>query len=279
MELNNLDIKSYRNDEKKENLNIIKSADAVKNNKNQSKDKDRKVELNRISNLNVNDNISKQIKEGDNLLNKLNNVEVNYVNKYNLNYDYNKLVKNNLNGKKDQLSCRNEKEKILQLDNKEILKNANRNYDNYANNIIENMNKLQNNEYNYNERYDLGYGLNLNLNNLNRNIKYIQDIKIPNLNIELEKALEKRNLQNKGNIMEPSSIVNLNLNLNINNNIINNVTSPNKINNEQNRVNEKSKPELNNIINSKRAVSAKSDLRNAKKDIIIDKLIKSIDNS
>jgi hypothetical protein len=96
----------------------------------------------------------------------------------------------------------------------------------------------------------------------------------------LEKALEKRNLQNKGNIMEPSSsIVNLNLNLNINNNIINNITSPNKINNEQNKVNEKSKPELNNIINSKRAVSAKSDLRNAKKDIIIDKLIKSIDNS
>jgi len=279
MELNNLDIKSYRNDEKKENLNIIKSADAVKNNKNQSKDKDRNVELNRISNLNINDNITKQVKEGDNLLNKLNNVQVNYVNKYNLNYDYNKLVKNNLNGKKDQLSCRNEKEKILQLDNKEILKNANKNNDNYANNIIENMNKLQNNEYNYNERYDLGYGLNLNLNNLNRNIKYIQDIKIPNLNIEFEKALENRNLQNKGNIMEPSSIVNLNLNLNINNNIINNVTSPNKINNEQNKVNEKSKLELNNIINSKRAVSAKSDLRNAKKDIIIDKLIKSIYNS
>jgi epoxyqueuosine reductase QueG len=115
MELNNLDIKSYRNDDKKENLNIIKSDDAVKNNKNQSKDKDRKVELNRISNLNVNDNISKQIKEGDNLLNKLNNVQVNYVNKYNLNYDYNKLVNNNLNDKKDQLSSRNEKEKILHL--------------------------------------------------------------------------------------------------------------------------------------------------------------------
>ena len=279
MELNNLDIKSYRNDEKKENLNIIKSADAVKNNKNQSKDKDRNVELNRISNLNINDNITKQVKEGDNLLNKLNNVEVNYVNKYNLNYDYNKLVNNNLNDKKDQLSSRNEKEKILHLINNEILKNENKNNDNYANKIIENMNKLQNNEYNYNERYDLGYGLNLNLNNLNRNIKYIQDIKIPNLNIEFEKALENRNLQNKGNIMEPSSIVNLNLNLNINNNIINNITSPNKINNEQNKVNEKSKPELNNIINSKRAVSAKSDLRNAKKDIIIDKLIKSIDNS
>lgn len=273
MELNNMDIKSYRKDEKKENLNIVKGNEISKNNVNSSKEKDKRVEINRISNQNANEN-NKNIKKDEVNLNKINIAQGNYANKYNLNYDYNKLLNNKLNDRKDQLSNRNEKEKILDIVNKEILKSANSKNDNYANNIIESLNKLQNNEYNYNERYNLGNGLNLNLKNLNKNINEIQEIKIPNLNIELEKALDKKNIQNKGEAMS-SSIVNLNLNLNINNNIINNITTPNKVNNDQTNKDDKSKIEINNIINSKRAVSAKPDIRNAKKDYIIDNLIRS----
>lgn len=275
MELNSIDIKSCKKEENKEKINIIKTLDEVKNiNKNIdiSKEKDRKIEMNRSPNQNNNENINNIIKKEDNINNK-NNLQINHRNKFNLNYDYNKLIADNINEKKDQFSKRIEKEKYLDMVNKEVLKIGNKGNENYSKNIIESLSKLQNNEYNYNERYNLGNGLNLNLHNINKNSKNIQDIRIPNINIELEKAFDKKNLQNKGNMVEPSaSIVNLNLNLNINNNIINNITTPNKVYNEQNKISEKSNIDKSYIENSKRAISAKPHLRNFKKEFSMEKI-------
>ncbi len=273
MESSNTDIKINRKIEKKGIINLIKATD----NQNVSKEKEIKIEINQISSQNSNNEKNKQNKKDDNIPNLIKNAQINEANKYNLNYDYNKLLNNNLQERKDQLSDRKEKEKIFEMVNKEILKSANYKNENYTNNNIESLNKLQNKDYYYNQRYNIGNGLNLNLNNLNKNINEIQEIKLPNLNIELEKAIDKKNNQNKGNISPlSSSILNLNLNLNINNNIINNITTPNNVNNEQINIKQNSGFDVNNILNSKRAVSAKPHIKNSKKDYTIDKLIQSI---
>jgi len=157
--------------------------------------------------------------------------------------------------------------------NKEILKSGNN-----PKQILENLYNLKSNECNFNQRNNLDNGIKFNLVNINKNIKELHEMKIPNLNIELEKALDKRDIKNNNNqIDHSSSIVNLNLNLNINNNIINNITSPNKVKNDENKqLSEYLKNKINNVYNSKRAVSAKPDIRYEKKDNHGDKIKKSI---
>jgi hypothetical protein len=160
------------------------------------------------------------------------------MNRYNLNYNYNDLI---LNSNKGDTSNRN-------------VKGENR-----GSYILESLNKLKNQEYEYNDRYNIldnknvnfvGNGINVNLENLNKNVG--KDIKIPNLNIDLKNAEDLKNL--KSNPNEP--ILNLNLNLNINNNIINNISTPNKVNSKI----------INDNQQGKRAVSAKVDNRPVRKE-------------
>jgi len=282
MEMNNLDIKSTKKDENKENTNLNKKVENTKNHNQitsaKERDKERKIEISKISGPNIIEKNKLYNKKDENIVNKINNIHLNNANKYNLNYDYNKIVNNYVN-EKDQLSNRNEKEKMIDIVNKEILKNGNYKNENYANHIIDGLNRLKNNEFNYNERYNIGNGINLNLENLNKNIKEIQELNLPNLNIELEKAIDKnKNHKSKNSIEPSSSIVNLNLNLNINNNIINNITNPDKHKNENNYNTEDLKNNVNDIANSKRAVSARPDIKIGKKecseDLLKSKIIK-----
>lgn len=309
MELNNKDMKHLNQLESSKDKKIILEPNELK-----TKAISNREEL-LLNNKNLHSNIV-----GNLLLD-----DANIKNKYNLNYDYNQILLSNNSSNKnkvnkadianiaskiektaiDQSESKGDKELInsAKSESPEKLDKAQKKdssikpsdkltqvkkgnecyYNNNTNLLDENkLNSINSNIY--------GNGINLNIENLSK----LNEIKIPNFNIDLEKIQNSKNL--KGKILESkqsnieataaaSSILNLNLNLNINNNIINNISSgqrdpevnvknkkvfnPNHVSNSNsnsNIINVNNNIQNNNPISSKRVLSAKIDTRNSKRE-------------